>query len=769
MKRIITTFGLILALSLSLFAQKMPTGIKYQAVARDAQGQIISEKDISLEITLNNDAAEGKTAYSEVHYVKTNVLGLFDLVIGEGESKAGSLEEVPWSTSEIWMNISIDMEAGEDFQLISSSRLLAVPYAMHAGSAGQVLDENGQEKNSFYWKTFGNSGTNLLNAFVGSIDAKDLAFRTSNIERMRITAGGETNIVGNLDIGTDLGVGNDATIGNDLMVGNNFSVVGTGTFGDLTVKNSVNLNTDGSNTTVNGPAILRSTLGVDGASNLNSSLTVAGATNLNSTLGVSGATTLNSTLNVSGTTTSGGKLTVNNTSALNGQVTISAPITGGSDSDFSQYPLQITGGDHGIAIRANGDIGSIFSAGGLGRGTNFLTCFDAQSDPLGRIEGFHANLDLVNVGRSVINAALPRTADGSLSINDAATEVTSDISNLISAFNSDYGVGIISGTLDLVSSIIQGILSIPGCVVIIGCDDLAAATVDILASGIQLGIHFAYFQINPGVAFESGGADYAEWLPKADANEMLVYGDVVGVKGGVVSKEFTEAEKFMIISANPTVIGAMPETGNENAYSKIAFMGQVPVKVIGKVDKGDYILPSGNGDGYAIAVKPDAMKTDDYTRIIGIAWGESDGKEFFSYVNTAVGINTNDIARVVEQMQVVMNEMQLAIQQVNPDYTPSLYDVDQNIQIASSYTTGPTLNQYKNQAYNYQSFGEVKSAINDMWAENTSNGLDMNRFPYILEILENPEDEQLRQAALEYYTAAQTRLQDMLAQIQQGN
>ena len=41
--------------------------------------------------------------------------------------------------------------------------------------------------------------------------------------------------------------------------------------------------------------------------------------------------------------------------------------------------------------------------------------------------------------------------------------------------------------------------------------------------------------INIGVAYESGGADYAEWLKKADPNEVLSFGDVVGVKAGIIS------------------------------------------------------------------------------------------------------------------------------------------------------------------------------------------------------------------------------------------
>ncbi len=48
------------------------------------------------------------------------------------------------------------------------------------------------------WKLLGNSGTNPATNFVGTLDAQDLAFRTSNAERMRLTVGG------NLGIGTTL-------------------------------------------------------------------------------------------------------------------------------------------------------------------------------------------------------------------------------------------------------------------------------------------------------------------------------------------------------------------------------------------------------------------------------------------------------------------------------------------------------------------------------------------------------------------------------------
>ena len=50
----------------------------------------------------------------------------------------------------------------------------------------------------------------------------------------------------------------------------------------------------------------------------------------------------------------------------------------------------------------------------------------------------------------------------------------------------------------------------------------------------------------------------------------------------------------------------------------MAFIGQVPVKVIGKAQSGDYLLPSGNNDGTATTISPDEITFEQYKKSIGI-------------------------------------------------------------------------------------------------------------------------------------------------------
>jgi len=118
----------------------------------------------------------------------------------------------------------------------------------------------------------------------------------------------------------------------------------------------------------------------------------------------------------------------------------------------------------------------------------------------------------------------------------------------------------------------------------------------------------------------------------------------------------------MVISTKPIVLGNMPAAGeNKKDYEKVAFMGQVPVRVLGKVQKGDYILPSGGNNGFGIAVSPNNMKTEDFKKIVGVAWSESKENQNVNLINVAVGLNTNSLATVIEKQAKQILELQQAV------------------------------------------------------------------------------------------------------------
>ncbi len=132
-------------------------------------------------------------------------------------------------------------------------------------------------------------------------------------------------------------------------------------------------------------------------------------------------------------------------------------------------------------------------------------------------------------------------------------------------------------------------------------------------------------------------ADYAECLPRLQADEVIELGDIVGVFGGKITKTVTDAHHAMAITDRPIVLGNTPDPQDRHLYEPVAFLGQVPIKVRGSVQSGDFIIPCGLNDGTGIAVSPNKITPIQYKLVVGRAWESSD-EEAVKRINTAVGL-----------------------------------------------------------------------------------------------------------------------------------
>jgi hypothetical protein len=164
-----------------------------------------------------------------------------------------------------------------------------------------------------------------------------------------------------------------------------------------------------------------------------------------------------------------------------------------------------------------------------------------------------------------------------------------------------------------------------------------------VASHITQEVHWRESNLSSlGVVYKSGAADYAEWLPRKAGTPDMPAGSVAGIKNGKVSLETDEADYLLPVSARPAVVGNHPMNEAVKATGEtIGFIGQVPVRVVGDVQRGDYLIPSGNKDGNAIAISPDEMTNRDFNKIIGVAWEDGQDRPF-QQINTAIGLHQNN-------------------------------------------------------------------------------------------------------------------------------
>src|SRR6056297_1664103 len=140
MKKIITVILLILVTKL-MFAQA-PQGFKYQAVIRDSNGEVLSEQNIALKISILQSSPTGSTVYSEEHAAQTNTHGLINITIGEGTILSGDFSAIPWEAGPFFVKIEMDPEGGTSYTEMGTSQLLSVPYALYSGQSGEVAQYN---------------------------------------------------------------------------------------------------------------------------------------------------------------------------------------------------------------------------------------------------------------------------------------------------------------------------------------------------------------------------------------------------------------------------------------------------------------------------------------------------------------------------------------------------------------------------------------------------------------------------------------------------
>ncbi len=129
--------------NVEIFAQYIPKGMNYQAVARDEKGYELKNKELEVRISIIANESSGPVEYTESHSPTTDKYGLFSLVIGQGSFVSGlvsDFSEINWGSGVHFLKVEVDFGAG--LKSMGLTQLLAVPYALYSGTSANVpLDD----------------------------------------------------------------------------------------------------------------------------------------------------------------------------------------------------------------------------------------------------------------------------------------------------------------------------------------------------------------------------------------------------------------------------------------------------------------------------------------------------------------------------------------------------------------------------------------------------------------------------------------------------
>jgi len=150
MKKLLFLISVLFYCLTTFVYSQAPQSFKYQAIARDIDGNVITNQQISLKINLLQGSKTGQIVYSEIHSLRTNQFGLISLEMGQGKNKTGEISMINWALGNYYVSTEVDITGGSEFVTMGVSQLLSVPYALYAENSGSGA------KSDDDWITSGN-------------------------------------------------------------------------------------------------------------------------------------------------------------------------------------------------------------------------------------------------------------------------------------------------------------------------------------------------------------------------------------------------------------------------------------------------------------------------------------------------------------------------------------------------------------------------------------------------------------------------------------
>ncbi len=222
-----------------LLAQ-VPDGFNYQAIARDeTTGEPLQNTLLNVRIAILSSINPDVVVWEEGHSLYSNEFGLFTLQVGDPsasyvDGSAGSFAAIDWTSGSYYIRPSV-MKSGASWQVMTPSKLIAVPFAMMARDV-----ENKQE--------ISKSGDFILLTEGGSVDLSAYVDPDQTIE-----LDGTTLSISGSGSSVDLSafLNPDQTLG---LTGNNLTISGSGSSVDLSgfIDPKQNISKSGNTVTLDG-------------------------------------------------------------------------------------------------------------------------------------------------------------------------------------------------------------------------------------------------------------------------------------------------------------------------------------------------------------------------------------------------------------------------------------------------------------------------------------------------------------------------------------
>lgn len=627
---------LLLLVSLTGFViirAQAPAFLNYQGVARNSVGNVLSNKALALRLSIHDGSATGAIVYSETRVVTTNPFGLFNVQIGSAGTIAqtGSISNIAWPTGRKFIEVEIDAEGSNTFLKVGTTELASVPFALYAEDVAKIRGVNVTTTTPTVNYVLGFNGTSWTPTDMASHPSTYWRLNGNNIYNTNTSDVNRIHINGTTG---SVSIGGGPSVPEKLFVNGTVRVAGSSVNNAIALFENISTS-DSADGIVIKIGRIHPRWNGSAYANVTNPVTQGVETQVNQ---------IRDWIYGNDTFSWDDLINLLPSQYLTGTICNLTNLITSNINNALNLPLQI--GPYSTPPIHIWNSTTIFGGITMPPGIPDIPSIEIPALDIPPVQVLPRVTVMPRIPE--INCSgLPTLAFPVFQFTDVNNSLSKENEFITFKDRDDRKLGAIraQSVEDFSYDYFDGQKLLDLAAEFVGID-----LVDDFMS-IAAGISQMVTDYNKiGVEYSSGNGDYAEWLEREDPTETISFGDIVAVKAGKITRNLEGAEQIMAVSKRPIVLGNMPDKSRIANGNNIAFMGQIPVKVIGAVRAGDYIVARGEVPGYGVAIHPNDMTVADYKLAVGRSW-DTNEKAGPKMVNTVVGVHNHDFLNIISSLQ----------------------------------------------------------------------------------------------------------------------